>query len=590
MEIIIQKYELTQGNKKYSFSTQTSNGKLRLSCQEINTGNPSVYIGEFTLSDLTKLSSLFLSISSISEAQTVFDDIITNQKVKVESQGEYIFLQMFIKKKDGNEEYFSLLLSKANQNNTGTNVMRASSMSYKQTYENPVKIQDDFTNEYSSLMVNHNGNNHILNDIQDYASAQYTQIPETIMGTDNLSYDINGNNYNYDYENIQSVKRKRKRVDKLTLSLRAQPRPQEVETSPVYQQNVVETTKTTEINTEILTDLENLKNENERLKMEIIKLKGEIEILKQENNNLKLMNDNMRNLLSNNNNANNKELALQKQEVEKYIKEVTLLKNELNEFENYKKMKENEINSYKIQIEELLKNQNKIKEFSNQKQNEIDELKSYIDELLRKQKLDEEAYRQSIEEQNLNNKEIEEEKVLSIQDTRLEVVKGDIIQNTDELELLTRKISKNNKKIVLNLLYKATIDSDKAEIFHQKCDSAESSLVLIKSGNGKRFGGYTSCNWKGNSIEKRDENAFVFSLDKMKIYENIPGEDAIGCYPKYGPIFLGCQIRIYDEFFTKGGTTFEKGLNYKTEEDFELSGGLKEYDVKEIEVYSVEVQ
>ena len=73
----------------------------------------------------------------------------------------------------------------------------------------------------------------------------------------------------------------------------------------------------------------------------------------------------------------------------------------------------------------------------------------------------------------------------------------------------------------------------------------------------------------------------------MKIYNIIPGEDAIGCYPKFGPVFLGCQIRIYDRFFEKGGTTFEKGANYDTEEDYELSGGLKSFQVKDIEVYSV---
>ena len=54
-------------------------------------------------------------------------------------------------------------------------------------------------------------------------------------------------------------------------------------------------------------------------------------------------------------------------------------------------------------------------------------------------------------------------------------------------------------------------------------------------------------------------------------YDNIQGEDAIGCYPKLWLIFLGCQIRIYDNFFTKGGTTFERGLNFDTEEDFELN-------------------
>ena len=76
----------------------------------------------------------------------------------------------------------------------------------------------------------------------------------------------------------------------------------------------------------------------------------------------------------------------------------------------------------------------------------------------------------------------------------------------------------------------------------------------------------------------------------MKIYENIPGELAIGCYPNYGPIFLGCQIRIYDNAFSKGGTTFEKGLNFNTQEDYELTDGERTFNVKEIEVYEVIIQ
>ena len=73
----------------------------------------------------------------------------------------------------------------------------------------------------------------------------------------------------------------------------------------------------------------------------------------------------------------------------------------------------------------------------------------------------------------------------------------------------------------------------------------------------------------------------------MKTYDNIPEEEAIGCYPRFGPIFLGCQIRIYDNAFTKGGTTYERGLNFDTEEDFELTDGDRVFNVKEIEVYEV---
>ncbi len=73
----------------------------------------------------------------------------------------------------------------------------------------------------------------------------------------------------------------------------------------------------------------------------------------------------------------------------------------------------------------------------------------------------------------------------------------------------------------------------------------------------------------------------------MKTYDNIPGDEAIGCYPKFGPIFLGCQIKIFDNFFTKGGTTFEKELNFNTKVDYELTGGERVFQVKEIEVYEV---
>jgi hypothetical protein len=166
-------------------------------------------------------------------------------------------------------------------------------------------------------------------------------------------------------------------------------------------------------------------------------------------------------------------------------------------------------------------------------------------------------------------------------------VKGDIIHDLEELEMIIRKINKGSSRITLNLLYKATADSDRAKAFHKKCDTAKSTLVLVETDKGRRFGGYTSVDWAGKCIEKNDEDAFVFSLDKMKIYDVIPEEKAIGCYPKYGPVFLGCQIRIFDRAFKNGGTTFEKELNFNTDEDYVLNGGERTFNVKEIEVYEV---
>ena len=716
MENPVKKYELEQEGKKYTLSTQIFENKLRFVCIEVNQLNPLVYTGEFSLTDLQQLNEIFASIKTISEADEIFDNILVNQKVSLEPEGNILNLTLVVKKEDQSENNFILKLNLFNQNvstneqissppindiqintqqqsinpiislnvnevndvnmnystNSSTNAMQngyehISQVSQTQPIEtnNNMMLNTNITNSSSSspyiteekhihieshgsqpsgnIMLNSIENNsstdanyanyqqmyqtpetqvqstasdintHINNYSENLAQEQYGYSGEQKAGDIMLNGNINQYNNQYNYENIEThtTKTKRKRVDKLTLSLRAVPKDDTSETfnefirsslnqdtakvitSPIVEQPVNIPQYTTPIvertvqSTETTIQIDNLRNENNRLKDIINQLKSRIEILTQENQYLKLRNNELLNNMSNG--SDKQEILLLREENERLRKEIEILRRQFSEFEEYKRTKEEEINYLKIQNEELVKNLRKIEEYGMQREKEIEELKLYIEELIRNKKIDELQY-QNILRQHQNSAMNMEEKVLSIQDTRLEIVKGDIIQNTQELELLTRKISKRNRRIILNLLYKATIDSDKAEVFHEKCDDAESSLVLIKSGNGKRFGGYTSCNWKGNSIEKKDENAFVFSLDKMKIYDNIPGEDAIGCYPKYGPIFLGCQIRIFDEFFTNGGTTFEKGLNYKTEEDYELSGGLKKYDVKEIEVYSVEVQ
>ena len=278
----------------------------------------------------------------------------------------------------------------------------------------------------------------------------------------------------------------------------------------------------------------------------------------------------------------------------------------------------NELNSLRQKVEELNRARNQIKQINNLN-NEFDQintLKQQLNELnhMRNKSMEDKALKDRINElenmktqyeqelnilrasqrksQELNNKlrysSGMDSKQLYFEESPLQfAVKGDIIHNSQELELLTRKINKSNRKLTLNLLYKARADSDRAEAFHNKCDEAKSTLVLIETDKGKRFGGYTSRSWGGDCIEKKDDEAFIFSLDKMMTYDIIPGEDAIGCYPKYGPIFMGCQIRIYDNAFVKGGTTFEKGLNYNTQEDFELTGGDREFQVREIEVYEV---
>ena len=426
-------------------------------------------------------------------------------------------------------------------------------------------------NYYQQISSNAESQNRYIQSIQQPTTnitsntttqTQYVQIPTSTITTQKQyivqNQPTQSQTEYYNMTQNQVKKTKIKKTEKIVLSLLPQPQEEpkieevNYETSAqIYTQPEVQPPQ---IIVQDNPELENLRNENARLLEEINSLKSQMNIYINENRTLKSM-ETVKTEVPN----NDQEILLLREEIQK-------LRLELSTYSQYKIEKEDEINTLNIKIKGLL---SRLKEL--ELRNE--ELRAYIEKL------------SQMKSEGGNQVE-----ALTIQDTRLEIIRGDIIENANELELLTRKICQNKyKKISLNLLYKAIVDSDKAEIFHKKCDSANSTLVLVKSANGKRFGGFTSCKWEGKSIEKKDEKAFIFSLDKMKIYNVIPGEDAIGCYPNFGPVFLGCQIRIYNDFFKNGGTTYEKGLNFDTQEDYELTGGLNKFGVKDIEVYSVEL-
>ena len=539
----------------------------------------------------------FLQSGNISSQHQSTNNIISSQKQNLQENINYneqlthgydinnIFQEKQIPKKNNPPEInnnMEINLIK-NNNNEGQYISQPiqfrNNFSFKDNYTqqasettNNINSLETYLQQSSSNMATQNQyiqsiqqpNTNITSNMTN-TQTQYIQIPTSTITTKTQyltqNQPLESQTVNYNMSQNQVKKTKRIKTEKIVLSLLPQaqePKLEEVnyETSAQIYSPVKEPEiQPPQIIYKDNPELDNLRNQNAKLLEEINSLKSQMNIYIEENKSLKL-NTTVKSEIPNN---NYQEILLLRKEIEK-------LRIELSTYEEYKIQKENEINMLNMKYKNLL---TRLKEL--EERNE--DLRLYIEKL------------SQIKSEDNNTCE-----ALSIQDTRLEIIRGDIIDNAQELELLTRRMCQNKyNKISLNLLYKAIVDSDKAEIFHRKCDSAEKTLVLIRSANGKRFGGFTSCSWEGNSLEKKDENAFIFSLDKMKIYNVIQGEDAIGCFPNFGPVFLGCQIRIYDEFFKNGGTTFEKGLNFDTKEDYELTGGLKKFDVKDIEVYSVEL-
>ncbi len=165
-------------------------------------------------------------------------------------------------------------------------------------------------------------------------------------------------------------------------------------------------------------------------------------------------------------------------------------------------------------------------------------------------------------------------------------------------ETQTRKV---DEIFLFKLVYRATRDGDTAKEFHKRCDNIETNLTLIQTDKNVKFGGYTYCNWKvpdeidkkdtEKGAVKKDKDSFCFSLSLNKVYS--PNNDdkigAIFCSNGYGPTFCGNIFSVHDNMLSKGGycTKMETSRYMGQDEDFEISGGEQNFNIKELEVFEI---
>ena len=594
----ITRYHLEQSdNKSYILTTSLINDKLKLACQD---SNSQTFVGAFTLMDLLKLSKYFKTTRSVDQVQQYLNGIVEKQRVEIYQDSICIKIILHL---INNDKITIPLTNKLINQNTN--------------YYNIPNMSNQISNQYVQTQIPAN-----TIDITNYANAtNYTDpqilssIPQSYVYPQNNNQYLTSQTYNYD-QNINGLSN----IEIPGINTTINSNINQIASAPVitssypqadssfnYQMKQLENDNNT-----IRAEQEKISNELKRVLDQAEKFKQENEMLKQENSLLNKENTS----LKNENETLRNELNQYKEEYDKIKKEFTSLQNDTvniqeqnKELLKIKETYENQIQIAQNNLEQLTKDNETLNQnftlLSKQNESLITENNSlknaqqksaYSDEEIKNLMEELSAYRLKAQENELLKKQLEElqYQIQVLQERQEEddvkEVKGDIIHDMNELEMITKKINKENKRIIINLLYKASADSDSAAVFHEKCDGANNTIVLVETTDGKRFGGYTTKSWRGNCIEKADTDAFIFSFDKMKTYDNIPGDDAIGCYPKFGPIFLGCQIKIFDNAFTKGGTTFEKELNFNTEEDYELTGGSRTFDVKDIEVYEVIIE
>ena len=125
--------------------------------------------------------------------------------------------------------------------------------------------------------------------------------------------------------------------------------------------------------------------------------------------------------------------------------------------------------------------------------------------------------------------------------------------------------------------------------FHECCDNQGPTLCLFKIKNKDiRYGGFASVSWDSNSGEKRDENAFIFSVNNKKMFKSTNYDSSIYCSSGYGPFFGGNYDTSFAElwFCSKNSCGFNNNKIYK-DLNKECTQGLKDFNLDELEVFKV---
>ena len=173
-----------------------------------------------------------------------------------------------------------------------------------------------------------------------------------------------------------------------------------------------------------------------------------------------------------------------------------------------------------------------------------------------------------------------------------------ILTNLEGLDLIARGLVKDdldslrNLRVGYKLIYRASEHGGEAEDFHERCDDFEGTLIIIKTKDDNMFGGYTKVTWDDEEgEEKKDENAFVFSINLEKLYFDAGKKYNIICEKNKGPCFVG-MFSLQEKILKGKGLVNTKGIQcFEGEnEKYEINGGRNEFFVEEMEVFQVIVK
>ena len=190
-------------------------------------------------------------------------------------------------------------------------------------------------------------------------------------------------------------------------------------------------------------------------------------------------------------------------------------------------------------------------------EDKIDELYNLIE----KQQIEINSLKKEIADLKEQKKKEEEKKDKTEEKFML---KSSFILNKDKDEETIREWINPYKKYKFKLIFRMSRDGSNCSDFHRCCDNMGPTLLLFKTDKNYRFGAYTPLNWvtppSGEVNDPNDNVTFLFSLNKMKKFTKIPGQNGqtARSQKEYGPLLgYGTDLGINKDMRT-GWSIYEK--------------------------------
>ena len=168
-----------------------------------------------------------------------------------------------------------------------------------------------------------------------------------------------------------------------------------------------------------------------------------------------------------------------------------------------------------------------------------------------------------------------------------------INKNDKYISYLNEWLSKDNQNFKTKLLFRKSINGDSYNEFHRLCDNQGKTITLIQTNNGLIIGGYTTQNWDTSGKWYEDDEAFIFSLTKGKIFPIKKNCKAILGSKYNGPWFacFGFHNKKEDKKGLSQGYYYYRNKNEEYFENYDelIPNDKKEvfFDVKEVEIYKI---